>query len=67
MKIIKENKKSEENEEKVACVKLVVVGFSLGQMRYESSFSSTPKRSHSEIISLFISLGRSGNEMSVIC
>ena len=45
MKIIKENKKSEENEEKVACVKLVVVGFSLGQMHYESSFSSTPKRS----------------------
>ena len=45
MKIIKENKKSEENEEKVACVKLVVVGFSLGQMRYESSFSSKPKRS----------------------
>ena len=45
MKIIKENKKSEENEEKVACVKLVVVGSSLGQMRYESSFSSKPKRS----------------------
>lgn len=27
---IKENKESEENEEKVVCVKLVVVGFSFG-------------------------------------